>query len=518
MVRKLLSERPILIGGLGLAASLGVLGGLHNVLADSTTLISLITVGGGIWWWRHQRPTKVSADLSPAAPVERDAVEAAIAALKPALATLEQELTALNMDDVEVLVARFENCRQTLLENLERTQLRIAIAGHPRTGKTTLIPHLATLNLSQGSSSLALTEVSITAETAHPEIMAELLQQHDAVIYLVTEDLTESVLTDLKTLVAAGQRVVVGFNKQDNFLPDDRAAVLERIQSRLCTLPQTIEGWAIATAPKPIKVRTYDETGQATERLETPTAEMASVTAAVESWLANEVPHLVAQTVMRQVQQLRREMQISLNQGRRQQALPVVEQLQWTAAATAFASPVPSLDLLAAIAINGQLVMDLGRLYQQPLALDQAKTIAAELARIVVKLGIVEVSSQLLTTALKSHAATFVVGGSVQAFSAAYLTRLSGESLMAYFEECALSGQAETAPSATAIGQKLQALLPTTQRAEFLQSLISQGIQKLSVSTTPVLGASTAMPVEVNQSPLKTVTTHAETVPSGEPA
>ncbi|MEM6716436.1 MAG: YcjF family protein, partial [Cyanobacteria bacterium P01_C01_bin.147] len=214
--------------------------------------------------------------------------------------------------------------------------------------------------------------------------------------------------------------------------------------------------------------------------------------------------------------QLRRDIQTELNQARHRQALPVVEQLQWAAAGTAFASPVPSLDLLAAIAINGQLVMDLGKVYQQPLALDQAKTIASELAAIVVKLGVVELSTQLLTTALKSHAATFVVGGSVQAFSAAYLTRLSGESLMAYFEERALSGQAATAVSVDAIGQKLQALMPSTQRTEFLQTLISQGVQKLSPQATPILASGESAPLNLSTNATTAVSVQAEPISSGE--
>ena len=160
--------------------------------------------------------------------------------------------------------------------------------------------------------------------------------------------------------------------------------------------------------------------------------------------------------------------------------------------------------------------MDLGKVYQQPLALDQAKTIASELAAIVVKLGVVELSTQLLTTALKSHAATFVVGGSVQAFSAAYLTRLSGESLMAYFEERALSGQAATAVSVDAIGQKLQALMPSTQRTEFLQTLISQSVQKLSPQATPILASGESAPLNLSTNATTAVSVQAEPISSGE--
>jgi len=514
VVRKLLLERPILVGGLGLAATLSLLGGVHDVFADSTTLAGLMAAGAGMWWWRRQRPPVANIEVKPVTPVEREQVETAIAALKTILEALQQELAALAPDTAEAIVAALEQRRQGLFTELDRTTLRLAIAGHPRSGKSTLQAFLPRSTTAEAEVSLVLTEIALTAETAHPEAIADLLQQQDAVIYLVTADLTDSVLADLKTLVTAGQRVIVGLNKQDHYLPEERSAILEQIQGRLRSLPQGVEGVAIATAPRPIKVRTYDEAGEATERLETPAPQVDPVTDAVHHWLTHDVPHLVAQTVMRQVQQLRRDLQTELNQARHRQALPLVEQLQWAAAGTAFASPVPSLDLLAAIAINGQLVMDLSKVYQQPLALDQAKTIASELAAVVVKLGVVEVSTQLLTTALKSHAATFVVGGGVQAFSAAYLTRLSGESLMAYFEERAWSGQAETAISVDAIGQKLQALMPSTQRTEFLQNLINQGRQKLSPKVA--LAPGDAAPLHLSPPSAPPVPVQTETVPSGE--
>ncbi|NEQ42749.1 MAG: DUF697 domain-containing protein [Leptolyngbya sp. SIOISBB] len=516
VVGKRLLERPILVGGLGLAATLSLLGGLSDLLADSMTIAGLIAAGAGVWWWRQQSPSAKPVAVKPVALVEREQVEAAIATLKTDLAALQEELESLATDTRESIITRLEHRRQALLPELDRTALKVAIAGYPRTGKSSLQPFLTDLLPPESDHSLALAEVLLTAETAHPEAMAELLQQQDAVVYLVTEDLTESVWADLKILTHAGQRVILGLNKQDNYLPEECSAVLEQIQDRLRSLPYEVCAVAIAAAPRPIKVRTYDESGQASDRLETPKPTVEPLTTAINHWLEQEVAHLVAQTVMRQVHQLRRDIQTELNQARHRQALPIVEQLQWAAAATAFASPVPSLDLLAAIAINGQLVMDLSKAYQQPLALDQAKTIAAELAAVVVKLGIVEVSTQLFTTTLKSHAATFVVGGSVQAFSAAYLTRLSGESLMAYFEERALSGQATSAVSVEAIGQKLQALMPSTQRTEFLQTLVSQGLQKLSPKAAPALTPGETGPLNLSATATTTVPVQAEPVSSGE--
>jgi uncharacterized protein (DUF697 family) len=449
-------------------------------------------------------------------PVDRDAVITALEALQSPIDTLRQELAAIAPETADAVAADWQRRQQALLAELDRTQLRIAIIGAPRTGKSTLQEHLVPAIAPPAK--LAVTEVVLTADTPHATVMAALLQEQDAVVYLVTEDLTDSALMDVKTLASGGQRVVVAFNKYDTYLPADRAMVLEHIQKHLQSLPDQVPSVAIATAPKPFKVRTYDAEGGMTERLEHPAPDVAPMTELLSIGWTEEVPHLVTQTVMRQTAQLRVALQAALNQVRRQQAQPVIEQLQWTAAAAAFASPVPSLDVLAAIAINGQLVMDLGRIYQQPLAWEQAQTIATELGTILVKLGIVEVSTQLLTAALKSHAATYLVGGGVQAFSAAYLTQLCGESLITCFEERALTGQTETAWSVDAIGQRFPALLPTMQRTEFLQALIRQGIQKL-VPPSDATVALPASPGVLLETAPSTVTVMATTVPvHGTPA
>lgn len=487
VIQKLLSDRPILVGGLGLAASLSLLGGLQDILSDGVAFASLFAGGVGLWWWRCRSSESEAGEAFVQLPVDRAAVEAALATLQTPLTTLRQELAAANTSADVSLAEELESQRQDLVQELDRAYLKVAIVGASQTGKTTLIGHLNQAFSGDGAGTVRLTEVGLTPQTPAVTAISPLVLDHDAVIYLVTEDLTDSALADLRLLTTAGQRVMLCWNKYDHFLPDDRKVVLGQITVRLQSLSQPVKAAAIATAPKPLKVRTHTDNGQVHERLEIQPPDVAPLVTELSGRWMEEVSHLVTQTVLRHTHQLRRDIQAALNQVRRHQAQPLVEKMQWTAAAAAFASPAPSLDVLAAIAVSGQLVMDLGRVYQQSFSLEQAKAVATELAKIIVKLGLVEVSTQLLTTALKSHAATFAVGGTVQALSAAYLTRLSGDSLIAYFEERALSGHTEAAISIDAISQKVQALLPVMQRTEFLQTLVKQGLQALKVPTTPEL-------------------------------
>jgi len=82
------------------------------------------------------------------------------------------------------------------------------------------------------------------------------------------------------------------------------------------------------------------------------------------------------------------------------------------------------LDPLATAAINAQLVMELGAIYQQKFSL-QAQAVAGTLGKIL-KLGLVELSPKQSLLSSRATRLHFVAGGAVQGVSAAYLTHLAG--------------------------------------------------------------------------------------------
>ncbi len=92
----------------------------------------------------------------------------------------------------------------------------------------------------------------------------------------------------------------------------------------------------------------------------------------------------------------------------------------------------------------------------------------------MVQLGLVELSTQTIGSILKSHGLTYVAGGAVQGVSAAYLTRLAGLSLMAYFQEQQLDSSCGEGFNFAKLGEKLQAVFQSNQRQAFLQGFVKQ--------------------------------------------
>jgi putative ABC transport system permease protein len=94
---------------------------------------------------------------------------------------------------------------------------------------------------------------------------------------------------------------------------------------------------------------------------------------------------------------------------------------------------VPSLDVLVLAAANGLMLKDMARIWECSWSLEQLQAAALHLAKACLTLGVVEWSSQALAGLVKLHGATWLVGGAVQALSAAYLTRVVSHAMADVF-------------------------------------------------------------------------------------
>ena len=146
-------------------------------------------------------------------------------------------------------------------------------------------------------------------------------------------------------------------------------------------------------------------------------------------WLNREGRALRQATSLRSIQGLHSRWQADLERLRRQEWRRLLQRTQWIVATGVAITPVPSLDLLVLAVGNGLMLQEMARLWDCPWTLDQLRGAALELAKATVALGLVEWSSQALVTAARLHGATWLVGGALQALSAAYLTRVVGHAM-----------------------------------------------------------------------------------------
>ncbi|MEO1446096.1 MAG: hypothetical protein AAFV46_07645, partial [Cyanobacteria bacterium J06635_11] len=190
-------KRPILVGGLGLSASLWLLNILGHspighAFGDGSTLIGAIGVGAGLWWIKQRGSTGELVATPPLAigPVDKAAIENVIAGIETTLTTLTDELSeAAKADKSLPIWTKIEAQRDAiaqLLTHLDRDTLSLAVVGNKATGKTTLISHLNNTWKSDHAAVANITEVP--GEDALPALDADL------VLFVTAADLTQSEL------------------------------------------------------------------------------------------------------------------------------------------------------------------------------------------------------------------------------------------------------------------------------------------------------------------------------------
>lgn len=479
-----LLRRPILIGGLGLTVGAWVLHGFDPSIAHlgSTAIWSAIAVGSGLWWLKQQGKS-VSPIQVPIQPIDRSKVEQAFTAVESRIEQLVKELGVASSDLEPVTVQELRQQLAALKTQTSRQDMRLVVLGSRAVGKTTLTQRLSATSIQQAE--LASESTLSAAEGEADGSLGADVTAADLVLFVTTGDLTDTEYQTIQQLVQTHHRILLVFNKQDQYLPDDRPVILQQLRERVQDLVATEDVVAITAQPASIKVRQHQADGSIQERIDQPESDLVALQARLHQVLTNQTEALALATVFRQTQALKLAIQTELNQVRRTRSLPVIEQYQWIAAAAAFANPVPSLDLLATATINAQMMVDLGTIYQQSFSLEQAKTITGNLGSQMVKLGLVEMASQAISPLLKSHALTYVAGGTVQGISAAYLTRLAGLSLVEYFEEQSQSTETANGFQLDRLISKLKAVFQDNQRSAFLQTLVKQGIGRLVPQAAP---------------------------------
>lgn len=481
-------RNPLLIGGGILAGSIWLLDVLAHTIGEwGIYAIAAGAAGVGVWWLQKQAEPK----LPQAAPrvVNSATVQRALVEARQVITQLETEVNDPQEPScvaVQPQVSLLQAQVRQIATEMTRQEIRLLVMGAKGSGKTCLIQHLQAAWASQASFKLRFAEAPSFSGATEAGLVAEMtaLQQAiaaDLILFLVTGDMTESEYQAVQRL-SAQKRTVLVFNKQDQYPPAERQTILNQLQMRSMSLLQGGDVVAVAAAPNPLKVRQHQADGTVKEWLEDQAPALDRLTQRLEQILQQESQQLVLASSLTSAVALKSQAKTTLNDVRKVRALPIVEQCQWLAAGSAFASPLPSLDVLATAAVNVQMILDLGTLYRQKISFQQAQKLAATLGTVMLKLGLVELSTQAIGALLKTNAFTYLAGGCVQGVSAAYLTRIAGLSLIEYFHTLEPNlTLTEASPLAIErVTQIIQTVFQQNQQMAFLQTFVGQALERLT--------------------------------------
>lgn len=415
---------PLLANGLALILGLLVL-----------VALSVLIYYGWLFLRPRRRRTPPQPPRSPAA-----AASARLDVLQQQVAQIHDQVAR------QALMAQ----QQVLAQSMAEQDFRITVFGVGSAGKTSLVNALLHEAVGEVAAPMGTTTASQTYRWVLPGIKPgillvdtpgisevgaggslreqdgrQLATQADLLLFVVDDDLRQSEYSMAQSLLAMGKRLLLVLNKADRFADSELDLVLERLRSRFSQQLAPEDVLAVAANPPPIPA----EGGgwfHLQPNLDPLLARLADV-------LQAEGSTLIADNILLQSQQLGETARQLIDDQRTHQAEAIVERYQWIGAGAMAITPLPGLDLLAAAAVNTQMIVELGKVYSCDLSIEEGKALAISLAKTLTGLGIAKGAVELLSLGLQTNVATILAGRALQGVSGAYLTRIAGKSFIEYF-------------------------------------------------------------------------------------
>jgi uncharacterized protein len=378
---------------------------------------------------------------------------------------------------------------QEIEANLARGELQVVIFGTGSAGKTSLVNALIGEMVGNVEATMGTTEVGETyrlklkglardilitdtpgileagiAGTQREQIARQLAAEADLLLFVIDNDLRQSEYEPLHYLAAIGKRSLLVFNKIDLYTDADRELILKQLRERVKGSIPAPDIVAIAANPVPIQL----EDGQ----IVTPDTEIIPLIRRLATVLRAEGEDLIADNILLQSQRLGQEARKIIDRQRRRQADQIIDRYQWIGAGVIAVTPLPVIDLLATVAVNAQMVVEIGHVYGCEIDGERGKELALSLGKTLVSLGVVKGALELLARALQFHIATYIVGKAIQAVTAAYLTRIAGKSFVEYFRHDQDWGDG-------GISEVVQRQFQLSKKEEFIKAFVMDAINKV---------------------------------------
>lgn len=341
--------------------------------------------------------------------------------------------------------------QQRMAAELERGDLVIVVFGSGSCGKTSLIRALLRQLVGEVGAPMGVTERSSRyrlrlqglrravwlvdtpgileagdAGQQRERLARTQASRADLLLLLVDGDLRATEFQVLETLAGLGKRLLLVLNKCDLRGEQEEQRLLALLRRRCSALLAPEDVLPASAAPQSVPM----PGGRPLQ----PAPEVAALLRRLAAVLHAEGEELIADNLLLQCRQLGEASRQLLAEQRRADADAVVERYSWIGAAVLAVTPLPGVDLLGAAAVNAQMVVEIAKVYGVNLSRQNAQELALSVGRTLAGLGLVKGGVSLVSAALSLSLPALLVSRAIQAVSAAWLTRVAGQSFITYFE------------------------------------------------------------------------------------
>ncbi len=249
----------------------------------------------------------------------------------------------------------------------------------------------------------------------------------DLILVVVEGDLRATEINTIRNLSNVGKRLLIVLNKIDLRGENEERELINILSTRCSDFINSEDIITTAASPQSIAI-----SGKNPYQ---PPPEINNLIRRLAYILHEEGEELIADNILLQCSSLDSQGKRLLNNQRNKKARKCVDKYGWISSGVLFITPLPMIDMLAAAAVNAQMVMEIANIYGVDLTKERARNLAISVAKSLAALGIVKGGVALVTTSLNLTLPTLLVGKVIQSISISWLTRVAGASFITYFKQ-----------------------------------------------------------------------------------
>ena len=264
----------------------------------------------------------------------------------------------------------------------------------------------------------------------------------DLVLFVIDGPLKDFEHRLLAQLSKMEKRVLVCINKEDWFREDEKPLLIGQVVEQCDGLAKAEDVVLVRACPaKRVRIRILPDGREAEEQSEVE-PDITRLCARMMQVVDRDGRDLLLANLLLQCRSLvsdaRSKVQAELDERARQ----IVERTMWQASTAAAIAPLPVIDVMASMAFNTKMVVELARVYRQEMDLESAGRLIGELGKNLVAILGTSAAAPALGTAIASMLKSVpgigtLSGGLLQGLVQALMTRWIGRVFILYFREAA---------------------------------------------------------------------------------
>ena len=430
----------------------GLVGAIIRLINIPAVLITLFLIGSLIYskridWLKNSMMQKFKIKS------EKKSIDLSLISKKQAasksLKSIDQLIELIN-DKVKAKALKDEKDRVSL--ELERGDIILVVFGIGSSGKTSLIRALLDRIVGKVSPEMGSTtekesyrlklkglqrgikivdtpgilEAGVVGREREKSALIE-ARKSDLMLVVIEGDLRSEETKTIRNLSKIGKRLLLVLNKIDLRGENEEKRLIQILNSRCNDFIDPKDIICTSASPQSIPIP-----GNSPYQ---PEPEINSLIRRLANILHEEGEELIADNILIQCSNLGKEGKKLLIKQRSQSAKKCIDRYGWLNSGILILTPLPVIDMLAAAAVNAQMVIEIANIYGVKITNERAKSLALSVGKILATMGLVKGGVSIISSSLSLSLPTLFVSKVIQGVSVSWLTRIAGASFITYFQQ-----------------------------------------------------------------------------------